>query len=230
MKKLSTAIVFTMVTGTASADILYDTYHHLFDAEGQLNSVDWGRQSIVPPDWEAGYFSLGSGAELTKATVLLDAPQLASTSQIDLTNLHVEVWGNIPNQITIGSGIYTQTTDYFPESMIYAAASPTSQYFNGNFGTSIDFTFSNAELQPGDYWLVISNGTSEDIQWFFNGIQDGELIASSFDNGFIQTGSPYIFRMEGITAAPIPGAAWMMGTGLLVLLGARRKLNASNIN
>lgn len=236
MKKLGAAMTFTMVTGIASANTaLYDTYHYLFDQNGQVNSVNWGRQQIVPPDWEAGYFSLGNecqnGCELSKATVLLDAPQLSGdiNTQVDLTNLHVEVWGNKANQ-SLG-------TDKFPDSKIYGAVSPTNQRFNGNFGTSIDFTFDNtgqALLQPGDYWLVLSiapGGLSTDIQWFFNGKQGGEFIASSYNGGIIDAGSPYIFRVEGtLSHVPIPGSAWLMGTGLLGLLGARRRLTdfASN--
>lgn len=226
IKTLGTAIPFAMVSGIASANTtLYDTYHYLFDQNGQLNSVNWGRQALIYPDWEAAYFSCQNGCELSKATVLLDAPQLSGdiSTQVDLTNLHVEVWGNKVNQ-TLG-------TDKFPNSKIYGSVSPIAQQFNGNFGTSIDFTFGGSEkavLQPGDYWLVLSiapAGLSTDIQWFFNGKQGGELIASSYAGGLVDAGSPYIFRIEGMPSqVPIPGSVWMMGTGLLGLLGARRRL------
>jgi hypothetical protein len=106
------------------------------------------------------------------------------------------------------------------------------------FRYSIDLSTSGITLTAGNYWVGFHNNTQEEApHWTFAsaGTSFDGLNALSYDGGAIWQ-KPYIpggirdgltFRVQGISAVPIPTAVWLFGSGLLSLVGIAGRKKAA---
>lgn len=241
--KLGPAIACCLFASSAAADSIYSTYHYLFDSNGQPKATSSaGTDYFVPGDWAAGYFfvnpvACSNGCDLTSASVRLLATQYDSYTPASLAGIKLEIFSNAPNSSNaIGKG---------PGTSLFTLTSPTSVLFNGNFGTTIEFSAlpqsqsAPALLQPNTaYWLKLTSvSQSPDFEWFYNGVQSNEYWASHHVVGNQVTddaneGSPFIFQINGVNSAtsrllpanvPLPGAVWLMSSALIGLGAVGRK-------
>ena len=104
--------------------------------------------------------------------------------------------------------------------------------------TQIDFSTQNIALEAGNlYGIVLSNdlipglSTSQlgtDVQWDDNLYADGALWSNRFGSwNYWPYGDPNTdMRFETyMDPVPIPGALWLLGSGLVGLIGIRRKMS-----
>lgn len=239
---LSSAIVICLFAGSASADSIYSTYHYLFNADGSPKPGALSGSDTLNKDaqeWVAGYFLVNpvvcsNGCDITGVSLQLDGAQYSAFDSSSLIGLKLEIFSNVPSSTTrIGKDLGTSLFEF---------NSPESVVFDGNFGTKIQFT-ANAQdqnnpalLQPNTaYWLKLTNlSQTPDVGWFYNGLPKNEYWLAHYDPRGGE-GSPYIFDVLGVNSAtprlapahvPLPGAVWMMASGLMGLLAASRKNKA----
>ena len=230
-KLLSSAIALALFAGSASATTVYDTYKYLFDNNGlPMLSTESGVEPLDPfvGPWAAGYFKVNpldcpNGCDLTKVSLLLAGDAYSSSEPSSFTGVTLEVFSN-----------FSSPSGFVPGANLFSLTTPDTVLFNGNFGTRIEFTApaqdpnDSALLQPNtEYWLKLTNvNQTPEFGWFYNGSQAGEYWAvAQWGNG---EGSPFIFDVTGdarLSHVPIPGAVWMMGSGLIGLLVAGRRRN-----
>jgi len=216
-KILSSALALALFANIASAAVVGDT----------TSFVPHTAEAIDPGTWAAGYFLVKrsdcpNGCDITEASLLLDGTAYDALAPVSIEGMKLEIFSNAssPFNPTVGDSIFE-------------FISPSDALFNGNFGTSINFAASAqasdtpALLQPDTgYWLYLTNvDQSPGLGWFFNGVdKSGQFWASSqFGSG---SGTPFIFTVSGdarLSAVPLPGAVWMMGSGLIGLMAAGRR-------
>lgn len=103
-------------------------------------------------------------------------------------------------------------------------------------------TNGNGVGDPGEFLANVNSATPySDIlqtQQGFNALQGPAPMASTINNsldspvfqgihGYIDIGSGNSMHVVSVTSVPVPAAAWLLGSGLLGLLGAARRRKAS---
>ncbi len=92
----------------------------------------------------------------------------------------------------------------------------------GTAGNKIPYTANFTNEQASVYWLAQEYAAYPDLAWGFstdNGIQG--IINNKSNQYYAWAVSP-----GQVSAVPVPGAIWLMGTGLLGLLGLKRRGHA----
>jgi hypothetical protein len=92
-----------------------------------------------------------------------------------------------------------------------------------------DFDIPQQNLAAGTYWLALHNGPlteSTRLAFFWettnnNGTSLGQEDIAPFDGVWASNGYEHAFQLYN-NAAPIPGAVWLLGSGLLSLVGLRK--------
>ena len=243
VKKLGSAIVICLFANSASADSIYSTYHYLFNPDGTPKlGAQSGSDTLNQDndDWVAGYFFVNpvicsNGCDVTGTSLQLDGGQYSAFDPSSLAGVKLEIFSNVSSSTTrIGKDLGTS---------LFQFNSPTSVVFDGNFGTKIQFSAdaqdqnAPALLQPNTaYWLKLTNvNQNPDFGWFYNGLPKNEYWLAHYD-ALGGEGSPYIFDVLGVNSAtprlapalvPLPGAVWMMTSGLMGLLAVRRRNKAN---
>lgn len=97
-------------------------------------------------------------------------------------------------------------------------------------GTSVaTATFSGASLigSPGTYWIWLVLNAGDWARWYLNNtsaLSDRASRTSSSDPWTVtQSVEQGAFRVQG-TVVPLPGAVWLLGLGLIGIVGVRRKI------
>jgi len=114
-----------------------------------------------------------------------------------------------------------------------SAAPPAVVYQSTAYGPDYQFDFSigSQALLAGTYWLGLHNGpltTQNRAQLYwettgFNGTFTGHEDIAPFTGAWFDNGQEHAFQL--FNQVPIPGAFWLLGSGLLGLAGLRRKFN-----
>ena len=96
-------------------------------------------------------------------------------------------------------------------------------YFQTVFAGDMEVSGPNTTLtvRPGGgFRTFLGEGLANDVELFGGATVDSEVIAYTF-SGTIGTGST-----SGAELVPIPGALWLLGSGLVGLVAIRRKLRS----
>ena len=87
----------------------------------------------------------------------------------------------------------------------------------------IDFPLADFRFADNSLDYIIDEWTWLDLSGFGNDIIGLQFALSSSDVGAWGMNTPAYFALDDVTAVPIPGAVWLLGSGLLGLIGFRKK-------
>lgn len=252
LKKISSAIAFSLIAGSASANTatsVYETYKYLDPAVFATRPIN------NSGDWAGAYFKVNAsicefGCDLTNVSLLMDLSGYDAFSEVSLQNkLQLDIYSNkilgtrpdpfdkIP---PIG-----KINRNFPDQILLTLTTSVSVTNDGDFGKEVLFTapVQNSTisiLQPNtEYWIKLSNSSNSPFGWVVNGSgKPDEFFAhSAYGATADGYGSPRIFKINGVARdesnsglapshVPLPGAIWLMGSVLLVLPALTRRKSA----
>ena len=124
-----------------------------------------------------------------------------------------------PTYLTVG--IYSDGGNQ-PGSLLYSLKTPTvSISFDENVAFSFTPTVGQSGLLKPDqsYWTRLSTSSNEGIYWVSTDFGTDGARAYQRDNGRgiqVLPSTPWMFEVQAspLSAVPIPGAAWLMGSAL----------------
>jgi hypothetical protein len=213
------------VSGDASFSNYYDTYWGSWDGWAYSNMTD-----TTTPGWSNQYSAItGSGvAESSNYGVAYDAGSWGGASP-PLVSFGAST--GVDYDTTINGAFFTNTT-YAYLSMRdgddYATAFQSGDW-QKMIVTGIDvggnYTASTVELPLADFtspdpndWYILDEWTYVDMTGL------GDIIGFELDfDGSQVSNVPAYVAMDNVNAVPVPGAVWLFGSGLLGLIGIRKK-------
>jgi hypothetical protein len=119
-----------------------------------------------------------------------------------------------------------------------AAPTPVSNH-STSWGQSyqLDFSIGSVPLGSGAYWLALHNGpmTTQSVSHYFweSSSKTGSVVAfaaadppppGTWGDWTLYPGGALAFQLYNGNPIPLPGAVWLLGSGLLGLIGLRKKL------
>ena len=199
--------MFLLLSAPASADLLYDN--------GPINGhsaygINFGFEV-------SNSFNLSSASNLTQAQI----------------GLWTQFRGDVPISVDWSIG-----TDKFLSDKGSGTANLTNTLINNYYGYGVfESTFPlSGTLAAGTYWLTLRNAVSissvvnmgEPLYWdSSNGpsqaYQNNGVLVRSLENDLFPGSNSESFQIHG-TAVPEPGTMLLLGSGLIGLLGIRRKI------
>ena len=226
------ALFFIAATaGVAAATVTYAT--SVVDYEGYFmnwdsvntfyhNPVDGYPDAGANLDWLLGEedqtVAAGWGGDANGGTLELYYETAFQADGTDTADIIVYGFGfayNTPFSLEKGAMTVSASSD----GENWTVISDYAGYDNGStWEANPDFTESN----PGVYSVIMEIDLDDDISNTF----DGAISYLQFDLGDGTTGHGRAFftsAIEGVNAVPIPGALWLMVTGLLGAVGIKRK-------
>ncbi|MCK4822507.1 DUF4465 domain-containing protein, partial [bacterium] len=87
----------------------------------------------------------------------------------------------------------------------------------------IDFYLADYRFTDNSLDYIVKGWTWLDLSGFGNDVIGLQFALSSSDVGQWGMNTPAYFALDDVTTVPIPGAVWLLGSGLLGLIGIRRK-------
>ena len=94
--------------------------------------------------------------------------------------------------------------------------------FNGNGSYSYAAIWNGTEGNGNNYdYIGVGDPTVAGYNWF--GFLDSEGNVIEVDGGFLYQTDYSPFGIAAVNAVPIPGAVWLLGSGLIALVGIRKK-------
>ena len=124
---------------------------------------------------------------------------------------------------SIGS-ITAQTVNFDPVLSLFASNGTTLISSNDDLDSLVSFDAQlSGTLLPGSYILALTqfNFFPSSINSTFNG---GLGSGVNWSVTFIGADDAIITARDGVSAVPVPTAAWLFGSAMLGLIGFRRKL------
>lgn len=147
--------------------------------------------------------------------------------------------GSSASEITLATN-FLGTTPNTPESISQTLATTVGQSY------TVTFWLANDDYSATSYFKALWNGTVENLTLVSsNGALPNSTLSNAFDyNEFSFTGIAtsasttlafnflndnaiyHLTDVSGQASVPIPAAAWLLGSGLLGLIGFKRKISA----
>jgi choice-of-anchor A domain-containing protein len=145
-----------------------------------------------------------------------DGTTNAQVFNIDGSSLTSSIWGiKALNNVAVGTTIIINISGTSVDfNLAMQALDAHSQYVIFNFYEATDLTLEYQSIE-GSILAPFADVTGK------GGNLDGTLIANSFDGATEFHDNTF----KGDLPTPIPGAVWLLGTGLLGLVGLRRKFH-----
>lgn len=133
---------------------------------------------------------------------------------------------------TVLGGYFTNTTYTFL-AMRDGNDGNTTPFVKGPFGPADYFTLTvlgldDADGVVGSLDIALAAGTDILDAWTWadlstlGAVRSLEFFFSSSDMGAFGVNTPTYFAMDNLTVVPVPGAIWLLGSGLGFLVGWRR--------
>ena len=94
---------------------------------------------------------------------------------------------------------------------------------DGGVAGLIDFYLADYRFADNSQDYIVKDWTWLDLSGFGNDVIGLQFALSSSDVGAWGMNTPAYFALDDVTTVPIPGAVWLLGSGLLGLIGIRRK-------
>ena len=217
MRSINTAIaslVLTLVLGASAsaATFGFDVVEGSFDTNSYFVNVQSADN--------------GAGVSFTFSNVAQDGS--AMTSLYWDFGAYQAYFSN-PTAIVEGAGV-----DYTDNQGSWFAASPGNLPGGTNVNFVADFGM-NPDSHGGSIHNGIGAGQALTVTFALNSATDYDAIVSAMNNGQVVVGAHIQglgengeFSATGITTSntPIPGAVWLLGSGLAGLVGLRRRNRA----
>lgn len=212
IKTLGLVIGLGLLSGTASAITLHSTTDFITSEGASFDIGDWGAARFG-----ANTANCPNGCEVDDATLAIFDDGIFFPDEAPLAGLSLSVYSDGGDGKSLGTKMFSFNT---PASIGAGILERTFGVKDGE-----DSFLSNNTY----YWLRLDNdGRSDGIQWMYDGFAEGEYQLSSESGTFHDFPDlPFIFEVNGTPSpVPVPGAVWMMGSGLFGLLAvSRRKPN-----
>ncbi|MCP5407547.1 MAG: hypothetical protein H6968_02155 [Chromatiaceae bacterium] len=229
-----------LTTGSASSAVLYDnTGGGVSSAGGSnfFNNNNWGATLFTA----SGCGALGCALDKITLRLATNNSLNINTGPLDFAKFDLSIWGDLSNpgsppaSTPIPAALGTSGTALAPSMSIYnptgATDNPSSGLVEeGASGTSKYYEFtpvSGVTLYDNfQYWVRLTGkGGDPSILW--------DLVAGGnrqFSFGAGGSSTPvipdsYVMKVEAssISAVPIPGAVWLMGSALVGFVGWGRR-------
>ena len=218
MKKCFSILLLTVLLSfsTAQSAIIYSTYSSPVNVNGEYSITN-----VNPTSDMAARFTVSSAGP----DYYLDSIEMYLRDVQDVTN----------DFLILGISSHDSTNN-IPDTNTYVLSPVdfTTNIPSGNTHSTIAFDpVERPILYAGNtYWLIASVENPEsslgDLKyyWALNAdFSDSSALASRPYSGAwddISLPRPLTYQLNG-TAVPIPGAIWLLGSGLICLIGLRRK-------
>jgi hypothetical protein len=183
---------------------------------------------------------LGGGSEITH---FLGAEDFTLSSAQTITD--VRFWAFIYTggsyNGSIAWDIYDDNGGKPGNILFFGLATPTQTFYHNVDsypGYQYDFSIGTKSLAAGTYWLALHNGpltSTDDFQLYWESANDNSTLTGYYKEApflgdwqeqFISIDKPNeneaAFQLYNNTVVPIPGALWLLGSGLMGLAGWRR--------
>ncbi len=218
IKKLSLVVALGLLSSTASAVTLHSTLEYITSESVGLNIGDWAAARISV---DAG--NCPAGCDVTGASLYASDHDSFFGDSASLEGMTLSVYADGGDGRSVGSKIF----DFVNPALIPGGGIEKISF---SVADGLDTFLSNTNHPY--YWLRFENVSRENgIGWSYDGFAAGEY-QLSYEAGqdFEFADLPFIFDVTGVPATaspvPVPGAVWMMGSGLFGLLAvSRRKSN-----
>ena len=93
---------------------------------------------------------------------------------------------------------------------------------DANYTGTVEFFLADYRFADSDDDYIVDEWTWINLTSLGN-VVGLEFSLSSSDNGLYGMNTPAYFAMDNLNAVPIPGAFWLLGSGIIALFGIRRK-------
>ncbi len=211
---------FNNLPGTAGI------YHVLAD--------DWlcvDNRPVTDIHWWGSYWEIDAAGALVPYTGETDPYRVMNTSP----QFMVEIWTDVPvdprnpNSFSHPGECIWQKPTAFPGGFIGHEQNPDmgdASKFGWNWGLDQKDWFRQDPDSENVYWLSIYQIFGEEDQYLW-GWETSEV--SWIDDAVVWNGEFYepvgqeVGLAFGITTVPVPGAVWLLGSGLLGLMAVRRR-------
>jgi len=216
-KLLLLGIIILGTANVASADIIHDQLGATGSGQWEFSVTNASGKHFVAQD-----FPVYDSCILNKLT--FRAHTTATTDPV--TDVWVNIYADDGTLVGLSSGSLLSSQ--------HKTGSYTGTYA-GTWGlyTLRDYSvrLSPVTLNPGTYWLAlhIDPYQGNDMHWTIakDGTYPDSRVRWSWNDGNNWDGWYYehSFRLEG-SPVPVPGALWLLGSGLVAVAGLRRRKSA----
>jgi len=207
MRYLFIGVLFLLAHSSANAALLYDNGVAIGDSNRCAETS--GRCS---GEW-----------------ALFDDFTLSNSSTIEAISWTANLYGGSSDYIGSNISIYDADPVFSGGSLLFSISSLGTLSANSLGGNFFDITVNSLSetLMAGTYWLGMQNDTLANYGTIAR--SSSFLNATQWQNdgaGFRFSGQPELsFRIEGqqLSTVPAPAAVWLIGAGLIGLIGMRKK-------
>ncbi|QWF70471.1 VPLPA-CTERM sorting domain-containing protein [Methylomonas paludis] len=219
-KKYLFGLALLPIAINANADTIYDSL-------SAVSAVSAGFNLVSNANFGPLADSFSTGANPFSLTDV----QLALTSNDSSTSGTVTVSLVSDNNASLGSILATLGTisdtslsAYTPATVDFAQSTPIQLAANTRYWIEVSAT---DDSSAGWSYTADTTGTGVATEFNANSFQ---VYANAGDPALALINNPYQLQISGVTAVPLPGAAWFFAIAIGALSALRRRHTFSNVN
>jgi hypothetical protein len=160
-----------------------------------------------------------------QANALMLTPDDADFSGIDPTNPNVSDVETITGDTGL-TELYKSEVDGGNEEGPFASAYETEYFNSPTDPADADITYVGGGFMADAQWLLVKDGVAHDPIWYIFDISDWDGMETiELRDFWPEEGAISHVSIYGGTAVPAPGAAFLLGLGLIGLVGMRKKVS-----
>ncbi|QWF70473.1 VPLPA-CTERM sorting domain-containing protein [Methylomonas paludis] len=216
-KKYLFGLALLPIAINANADTIYDSLSAVSAGFNLVSNANFGPL--------ADSFSTGANPfSLTDLQLALTSND-ASTSGTVTVSLFSDSDASLGSLLaTLGTISDTSLSAYTPTTVDFAQSTPIQLAANTRYWIEVSAT---DDSSAGWSYTTDTTGTGVATEFNANSFQ---VYANAGDPAQNLINDPYQLQISGVTAVPLPGAAWFFATAVGALSALRRRHTFSNVN